>query len=266
MSEETLTEITLFEVARRHQAGNFLVIPATKPQEFVHGVYWLFWFVSGANGISYRVQAKKLFTNGRYESLFKSGKAVDPEEQLKKLISKAQADNHIPLYCFYNFDHPDGDFHKHSNSCLHPYRPPSFWGCSIALAKDVQFAKSDQLKNLRKFMVPWHLLACSTNSKSLLDAATNAGRILAEPKGSASVVEGTVFWERPKLEIDLNPRAVPAYVGDMIEIHQRNRRLDFENPAKEREEIDDRAQDFLEKEELSGVTVFNDTRKIDPKI
>lgn len=270
MSEETLTETALFEIARKHQQGDFLVIPATKPQEFIHGADWLFWFVTSGKGVSYRVQAKKLFGNGRYQSLFKSGKhadgrSVDPEEQLKKLISKAHTGNHIPIYCFYNFEHSDGDFHNHEGDCLHAYRAPSFWGCSIALAEDVQLAKSDQLKELRKYMIPWHLLACATHSRSLADSATNAARILSEPKGQPRLEGKTVIWERPKKTINLNPRDVPAYVSEMIEVRERHDRLAVEGIAQEREEIDSRARAVLDQEELAGVTVFNDARKIDPE-
>jgi hypothetical protein len=57
MSEETLTETALFEIARKHQSGEFIVIPATKSQESVHGADWLFWFVANGKGLSYRVQS-----------------------------------------------------------------------------------------------------------------------------------------------------------------------------------------------------------------
>jgi hypothetical protein len=180
MSEETITETILYGTARKHQAGDFLVIPATKSQESIHGADWLFWFVAAGKGISYRIQAKRLFQSGRYESLFKAGKdltgkPVDPHQQLKKLIQKAAEQQHMPIYCFYNFEHSDGGFKGSPHSCSHNYRCPSFWGCSIALAQDVQFANSDALEILRPYMRPWHLLACSSKDKTLADAAADAG-------------------------------------------------------------------------------------------
>jgi len=259
MSEETLTETVLFETAQKHQSGDFLVIPATKPEESVHGADWLFWFVAGGQGISYRVQAKRLFKSGRYESLFKSGKQksgakVDPEQQLKKLINFANQEQHIPLYCFYNFSHPDGQFGQSINKCSHIYRPPSFWGCSVALALDVQFAKSDSLKILRPFMIPWHLLACTSDTLRLSDAAAGAYRTLAQPKGEPSIIDGVLHWQRPQRDISVKLRATPEYVRDMIEIQHRRQETG------RRRDLDDRARKVLEEQELAGVTVFDDTR------
>lgn len=270
MSEETLTETVLFEVARRHQAGDFVVIPATKPQEFVHGADWVFWFVSGGKGISYRVQAKKLFSDGRYRSLLKSGKdshgnPIDPEEQLKKLISKADADGHIPLYCFYNFAHPHGNFYQYGGQCAHSYRAPSFWGCSIALAQDVQLAKSDELKDLRKYMVPWHLLACTADAKTLAESAISAARTLAEPKGSPRVVAGIVTWERPKREIEVSLRDVPSYIHEMIEIRE-SHGVTPSSHLRARDEIESRARGVLDEQELAGIAVFEDIRGREPKV
>ena len=262
MSEETLTETTLFEIARKHQSGEFIVIPATKSQESVHGADWLFWFVANGKGISYRVQAKRLFPSGRYESLLKSGKdlkgtPIDPEQQLKKLIAKADEAQHIPLYCFYNFQHPDGDFRLRSHSCLHDYRPPSFWGCSVALAQDVQFARSDALKALRPYMMPWHLLACSSDGDGLAEAASRAGRLLADAKGEPSVIDGIIQWERPRRDIPLDLRTIPEYVSELVEIHDRHTR----SPVDRRREIDVRARTALEEQELAGVAIFDGTRK-----
>ena len=266
MSEETITETVLYETARKHQSGDFLVIPATKSQESVHGADWLFWFVAAGRGISYRVQAKRLFSSGRYESLFKSGKGssgkpIDPQQQLKKLIKKANEEQHIPVYCFYNFHHPDGHFRSHSDSCTHKYRPPSFWGCSIALAQDVQFANSDTLKRLRPYMVPWHLLACTSSKRGLADAAADAARLLAGPKGTPSVVDGLVRWERPQRTISLNLRAVPEYARAMTEIQDRPRPA--RQPDDRRREIDIRARAVLEEQQLAGLAIFDDTRKTD---
>jgi hypothetical protein len=154
-----------------------------------------------------------------YESLFKSGN--NPNQQLEKLIKKANQAGHIPLYCFYNFQHPDGDFYAKSYACLHHYKPPSFWGCSIALAQDVEFANSDSLKNLRGYMVPWHLLACIPAGAGLADAAIGTARLLAEPKGEWSVVEDTIRWERPRRELPISTRNVPDYVSEMVEIQSR---------------------------------------------
>lgn len=266
MSEETLTETVLYETARKHQAGEYIVVPATKQQEYLHGADWLFWFVTNGKGISYRVQAKKLFHNGRYQSLFKSGKdtngqPVDPEIQLKKLIRSAHAGGHIPLYCFYNFRHAAGDFGHVTFNCIHSYRPPSYWGCSIALAEDVQVAQSDELGHLRKFMLPWHLLACTSQGSKLADSAAAFGRRLAEPKGEPRVVDGRlVGWERDRRDVSVELRPAPDAVVEMVEISDRDRKA--EEHIRIREEIDTRAASILEEQELAGLVIFDDSDRV----
>jgi hypothetical protein len=254
MNEETITETALFELARKHQSGDFLVAPATKAQEAIHGGDWLWWFVHGGESLSYRVQAKRLYPSGRYESLLKKG-VPDPYEQLHKLLANAAVENHIPLYCFYNFQHPDGNFGYSTDKCAHKYHPPSYWGCSLALAEDVKFANSDALKELRKFMMPWHLISCTNDSTSLIDAARAAIRTLADPKGEPKVVGDKIIWERPTRILSLETRLVPEYVREMLEIQRQ--------PLPEmirQEAVNDRAQNILEQYDLSGLAVFSDAR------
>jgi hypothetical protein len=71
LGEETITETVLYEIALAHRGGNFAVTLATKPQEARHGADWEWWLVKGNIGVSFRVQAKRLFRDGKYQSLFK---------------------------------------------------------------------------------------------------------------------------------------------------------------------------------------------------
>lgn len=257
MSEETLTEIALYELARRHQSGHFMIIPATKPQEARHGADWLWWFASSGSGISYRVQAKRLYQSGKYEGLFK--KTGDPLSQLKKLIAHSHADGHIPIYCFYNFEHPHGNFGSCGLGCTHNYHAPSYWGCTIALANDVSFANSDELTVLRKFTMPWHLLACTSHGRPLANAAAAAGRILAEPKGAPTIEGDHVQWERPQIEMNTSVRSLPEYVRDMIQIGRRQRAEP--TATSHRREIDSRALRIIDEQDLAGLTIFEEIRE-----
>ena len=73
LSEETLTETTLYEIALEHQfSGDIDITLAKKHQEAKHGADWQWWFMKGAEAIGFRVQAKRLFPDGTYQSLFKS--------------------------------------------------------------------------------------------------------------------------------------------------------------------------------------------------
>jgi hypothetical protein len=84
LSEETITETALYEMAlARHGDSTIAITLATKPQEARHGGDWEWWLIAGSSGISFRVQAKRLFQNGRYQSLLKP--APHPYAQLDKL-------------------------------------------------------------------------------------------------------------------------------------------------------------------------------------
>src|SRR5258707_11960783 len=73
LSEETITELVMYEIALAHLADpRFRVVLATKPQESKHGADWTWWFTQGGTGVRFRVQAKRLFPSGTYESLLKA--------------------------------------------------------------------------------------------------------------------------------------------------------------------------------------------------
>lgn len=176
LSEETITETCLYNIAKAHQHDRIAIYPATKPQEARHGADWEWWFTYGNHGIGYRVQAKRLFPSGRYNSLFKPG---DQFAQLTKLVASAHAAAMIPLYCFYNFEHPG--FHGWRNRCRHRYRGPSYLGCTIAFPQDVQAIASDEMPRLGSAMFPWHSLVCVSPGGNLLDSvAANTSEMAAQ--------------------------------------------------------------------------------------
>src|SRR5262249_48036490 len=120
LSEETITELALYNVAFSHrQTSDIVITVATKPAERRHGADWQWWLVRGNQGIGFRVQAKRLFPDGRYRSLRKLGSA--PYEQLDRLVKTSRAEQLVPLYCFYNFHHNNFASISH-NACRHEYR------------------------------------------------------------------------------------------------------------------------------------------------
>jgi hypothetical protein len=58
LSEETLTEMSLYNIALVHQGSDKVVNLATKPAEKKHGADWEWWLVKGQKGMGFRVQAK----------------------------------------------------------------------------------------------------------------------------------------------------------------------------------------------------------------
>jgi hypothetical protein len=160
LGEETITETALYEIALEHANDDRIVItPFTKPIEFRNGADWEWWLIKGRIGLGFRVQAKRLFPNGRYQSLLKA----PPHEyrQLDKLCDAGRDDRCIPLYCFYNFDHPVAGFDRYEGLCRHSYRMPSFWGCTLASPYAVRAIGSDRLDALRSYMLPWLIAAIS---------------------------------------------------------------------------------------------------------
>jgi uncharacterized protein DUF6615 len=260
MSEETTTEMVLYEIARHHQTGDYIAIPATKAAEAKHGADWLWWFGDKSNGVGFRVQAKKLFPSGQYESLLK--KKGDPYDQLKNLVASAHQANQIPLYCFYNFSFGK-HFPKCDHHCQHDYRGPSYWGCAVALPEDVQRQNSDAFSDLQDYMLPWHLLVCAGNNTSLADAAVASSRMLASAKPTRILDDGRVSVGRDQLDISFAKRPAPQAIRDIIEIQERKQPADAQADARleRRREIDDRAQSFLDEQGVAGIVIFNDSNR-----
>jgi uncharacterized protein DUF6615 len=197
LSEETLTECSLYNIALAHQGTNLVIDLATKPAEAKHGADWEWWFIRGGKGVGFRVQAKRLFAAGQYSSLMKPGK--NPYEQLDKLVLASEKASLEALYCFYNFAHPLGQF-AGPNPCHHSYRAPSFWGCSLAFPDQVKNLKSNQLAILRPIMRPWHTLVCGQGK---IDAVV--GRFVREVGGR----------DRPA-----SPRNLPSRVSRLISLSE----------------------------------------------
>jgi hypothetical protein len=210
LSEETITECALYNIAVAHQQKDIVIDVATKPAEARHGGDREWWLIRGTKGICIRVQAKRLFANGRYNGLKVSGTAA--YAHLDKLVASSSVDGAIPLYCFYNFPHAKGHLAGPCSCGSHDYRGPSFWGCTLAFPHLVRQKKSNEFGKLRSVMYPWHLLVCQSNKLDLPGAASEFVRERAGVGSSAS--KETVL------------RALPDRVMRLIELADENRKLD----------------------------------------
>jgi hypothetical protein len=234
LSEETLTECCLYNIALAHQGKDIVIDLATRSAESKHGADWEWWLVHGTKALAFRVQAKRLFPNGRYNSLTKSG--ANPYRQLDKLVSTAARAGFEPLYCFFNFSHRAGQFNG-PNLCAHSYRAPSYWGCSLGFPDQVKQAKSTELAKLNYFMFPWHLLVCESDAIDLLSATTKFVRIRGR-RNPAS------------------PRDLPSRVRRLIELGDERRRADY------RSYLDDSFWDDESDtpDDVAGLIVIRDLR------
>jgi hypothetical protein len=235
LSEETITECVLYNIALAHQATGIVVDLATKAAEAKHGADWEWWFIRGNKGRCFRVQAKRLFPNGAYNSLLKSG--ADPYVQLDKLVANSANAGFEPLYCFYNFAAPA---HQTSgpNLCRHNYYGPSFWGCSLAFPDMIKQAKSNKLVDLKQHMCPWHYLVCKMDHGDTLLAST--GRFVVANRKQDAVA----------------PQPLPNRVGRLLELGRARREagvrtyLDYEYWT----------DDDVNANDLAGLITFRDER------
>lgn len=251
LSEETITEVSLYGIARNTQTSQIAVYPATKPQESKHGADWEWWFTRGGRGFGFRVQAKRLFWTGRYESLFKANQRFD---QLNKLVSEAKKDGLFPIYSFYNFDHPLHLFGA-SSSCQHSFRGPSYWGGSIVLPADIQFLNSDHITDLFPAMVPWHCLVCDWKEEDLPSMVRLSAKRLAAPKRM-----GQEMRLRPTVEFDAKIVDLPEYVGRLIQLGRTRREIGSERDFLDYEYWSDVR---LREREIAGIVTFDDQRSLD---
>jgi hypothetical protein len=164
-NEETITETLLLALARKHGGSSVAIRAYTKPKEARNGADLEWSFVRKSSSITMRVQAKRLYPNGKYSSLSIKG------AQINRLIKSAGA-TRLPMYVFYN----DAGVARRligqsaANPCSCDFRPPSYWGCMITHASAVKAAASNKLADLLTGSKPLHCLLCRSGSKKYLPA------------------------------------------------------------------------------------------------
>jgi len=163
LQEETITEMLLLRIAKDHTKHGIDVKMFNKTEEGVNGADWEWIVKTPSCEVGFRVQAKRLYQKDK--KLDYGGLDVS-SNQTDNLIKHAKGC--IPIYVFYN--HACG---KHSQQfetgTEAGFRGPSYWGCSIASAKNVKVKKSNKLTDLKPIMKPWHRLisefgTCDTQS------------------------------------------------------------------------------------------------------
>ncbi len=165
-NEETITETLLLTLAERFTGRGLSIRAYTKQEEGKGtaanggkptGADWSFWFADVQNmGIELRIQAKRLFRTGRYESL--DGRS----EQFNNL--KNNCGSAIPLYLFYNNDVFYDLFFEPSILQIRPrewicFSCLSDWGCTYAPLKGIPL-KNEPGPHEISPMRPWHTLVC----------------------------------------------------------------------------------------------------------
>ena len=116
------------------------------------GADWQWWFISGNRGFPILIQAKRLYSSGRYEAL--TYKKWSRKDQTNTLLRTARNTDCLPLFCFYNF---------WSSPSL-PQNPD--WGCALASAQSVKNRllhsgpMTNRIDSIQPISVPWTSLVC----------------------------------------------------------------------------------------------------------
>lgn len=144
LSEETLTELILFQMAA--DFGSEVYVRAfSKREEHSNGADWE-WCFTSFNPIGHlriRVQAKALyFPSSRYDALHFTAKD-EKQTQLETFIERCSAAGLPGLYCFYNYKHPSLKQNQ---------------GVTIADALNVRHVADRSLEALLPISLPWQRL------------------------------------------------------------------------------------------------------------
>ncbi|SDM73900.1 hypothetical protein SAMN05518871_102125 [Psychrobacillus sp. OK028] len=107
--EETITETTLMELARRMPrtlvSRNFHIAtePFNKTEERKNGADWEWFIIDGNEWTKLLVQAKKLKIKDQKNKYNLHHLYTDGSNQCQNIIYRAWEKEYIPVYCFYNY-------------------------------------------------------------------------------------------------------------------------------------------------------------------
>lgn len=152
--EETITEMNLLEIRRRHPEKVTLLTFSKSQESKNTGADWEWHIIGKIYTLKMRVQAKRVHKAGGIGNLKQMGKGA-AKPQIDLLIEDAKANGLFPAYCFY---------------CAEPQR--SYWvngsvegkveafetGCLIADAETVKSKSPRKLNEIENDTVPWHFL------------------------------------------------------------------------------------------------------------
>ncbi|SMY07252.1 hypothetical protein LOM8899_01385 [Flavimaricola marinus] len=158
-NEETITETILLELKDRHPT-DIAIVSFSKIQEKRLGADWEFWFTdkNGQRGIGWRVQAKRLYRPAEEYSALKPSETAS-SSQIQTLISQAQSQGLVPIYCFYNSVSDPNDVAQ-GWACRSFSANKWLFGCSIAHAVDVHNLGKRDFKAVSQISMPWHCAVC----------------------------------------------------------------------------------------------------------
>ena len=211
LGENTLTENNLLEIQRRHPDEVRLFKFDQIREGTETGADWEWWLTNHRQNkwMGLRVQAKKLNCDKlTYDAINHRTQKNGP--QINLLISNANDNGLVPLYCFYNY-FPAQNQTTFLSRCGSYREPTELMGCTLASAQGVNRIRPlkhrKQLAKLEGKCLPWHCLVCCegfarpTQRLDLVDRA-------------AAVLNSILDIDHDGINIREQP---PAYIRDMME-------------------------------------------------
>ncbi|WP_162530045.1 DUF6615 family protein [Stappia sp. BW2] len=186
-SETTITELLLLELAEK-APGIVTVVPFKPAEERKNGADWQWCFANQSMSLfaEARIQAKRLYQNGKYGSLLHKYDSGSPRFQMNRLIDEASKARVPPLYVFYNhLQQSDAELVSNGRD------PINLWGCSFATADDVKDCiyrtprgySGTQFRQVGLISRPWHELVCPGSGESTDQPVSLPERIAAIIRG-----------------------------------------------------------------------------------
>jgi hypothetical protein len=202
LGEDSITDYRLLQLKRMCPDEINVIKFNKQKQEPRTGADWEWWFGSGNEWFSMRVQAKRINIDKlEYEHLdYTIGKSSDL--QVDRLISDAKSRDLYPMYCFYNYwpsryssRWPCGTFAQKTE----------LWGASISDAVKIQDkvkSKAKRLQDIEPISFPLMCLACCKGHADTRRRPTLPHRA----RGIARILS-----DNPNLVPALKPN-LPAYI------------------------------------------------------
>ncbi len=167
-NEETITESILLMLAVWHSPHDLVIRSWTKPEEGKGtkatggrptGADWDFWFADqSGKGFHLRVQAKRQFKSGKYESLDGTGQQI-----VDLWNNRGRA---VPVYVFYNDAEGPHFAQSPTQFNANRFQRMSMWGCSFAPLTSIPQKPEPSPRDITG-MRPWHCLVCSCAADQL---------------------------------------------------------------------------------------------------
>ena len=151
--EETITEMNLLELRRRHPDQVSICSFPRAVESVRTGADWEWHLIGLQYTFKMRVQAKRVSKRGSIRSINRQA-GTSPDTQINLLISDAEKSNFFPVYIFYCTKSQQEFWKPDQIRGVNPFET----GCLLADAWTVRKKMPTKLSSIEKFAVPWHYL------------------------------------------------------------------------------------------------------------